>query len=131
MIFSHSTNAFDRDSGRIGCVSWGGHLATIKSLEEDTRVFSLTNATHFQCWIGLDMHPNPNFIPGPHGYIWEDGSDSMYRKFSSSADPFDSRFAKFRPNNGYSTEEGWTDADRSENSNCYLCGKIGECDTKI
>ena len=60
----------------------------------------------------------------PDGYVWEDGSNGTYRKFI----PNDSslRYVKFRPNNGYSLSEEWDNAYVDNNTNCYLCRKIGE-----
>ena len=122
-IFSNSTNAFDQLTAVDNCISWGGNIASINSQEEDAQLFNLTNAIHFQCWIGLNRHPNPNLIKGSQGYAWEDGSNSLYRKFTSSS--LTRRYMKFRPNNGYSSGEGWDDANSDENTNCYLCRKLG------
>ena len=122
-IFSGSTNAFDQLTAVDNCISWGGNIASINSQEEDAQLFSLTNATHFQCWIGLNRHPNSNLINGSQGYSWEDGSNSLYRKFTSGA--LTRRYMKFRPNNGYSLEERWEDANVVQNTNCYLCRKLG------
>ena len=122
-IFSAPTNAIDQLTAVDNCISWGGNIASINSQEEDAQLFSLTNATHFQCWIGLNKHRNPNLIEGPQGYTWEDGSNSLYRKFTSGS--LTRRYMNFRPNNGYSSGEGWVDANSDDNTNCCLCRKSG------
>ena len=124
-IFSNSTNSFDQLTAVDNCISWGGNIASINSQEEDAQLFSLTNSTHFQCWIGLNKQP-PGSILGmvnPDGYVWEDGSNGTYRKFSP--DNSSMQYVKFRPNN-YSLSEEWKDANNDNNTNCYFCGKTGK-----
>ena len=122
-IFSTSTNSFDQLTAVDNCIHWGGNIASINSQEEDAQLFSLTNSTHFQCWIGLNRHRNSNLINGTQGYSWEDGSNSLYRKFTSGS--LSRSYMKFRSNNGYSLGEGWDDANYNQSTNCYLCRKLG------
>ena len=127
-IFTGSNNAFSQEDGIRNCISWGGTLATIISIEEDNRVFSLTDATHYQCWIGLEYTraKKVNLIRDTEGYSWLDGSDSLYRKYPSTMSSFSEPLIKFRPNNEHTLEEGWIGANANENSNCFFCGKLGK-----
>ncbi|WP_411024937.1 lectin-like protein, partial [Salmonella sp. s54836] len=74
-----NSNYFDRISdAENNCIAWGGHLVTITSPTENTRLGSITTS-FYDTWIGL------NDIANERNYVWVDGSTSSYRNWYDQA----------------------------------------------
>ena len=98
------------------CLAWGGDLATLTSLEENTLMYS-TRTAGVNCWIGLNDLDNEN------AFVWADGSSSTYRNWYSG-----------EPNDVEGNEdcvhiygtEYWNDLSCTHALSCYFCSSTGE-----
>ena len=125
--FYTASPSIGRDSAQTNCESWGGNLATIKSLKEDT-IFGLLTDTkdYFSCWIGLN-DLNSEAGTDSSAFAWADGSNSAYRNFGMfSSDTSDSDCVAYRymMNNGV-ISNGWQNLACSQLTNCSYCAKQG------
>ena len=90
------------------CLAWGGDLATVTSLEENTLMYNTITAGD-DCWMGLSDINNENT------FVWADGSSSTYRYWRIG-----------QPSNGEGVEDcvgTWID----EHWNDYLCNSLLYC----
>ena len=103
-------------NGRDMCLVWGGDLATVTSLEENTLML-YTGTTGSRCWIGLNDIDNENI------FVWADGNNGTYRDWYAG-----------EPNNDHAGEDcantrahgSWNDLSCTNTINCYFCGSTGE-----
>ena len=73
--FSYSTSTgIDWVNARQQCITREYNLATVRSLEENTLMSSLT--TGAQCWIGYNDRDNEGT------FVWADGSASTYTRWA-------------------------------------------------
>ena len=114
MCFTYSTsNDIDWNDSRQECISRGYNLATVRSLEENTLMYSTVTDSD-SCWIGL------NDIDTEGTYVWTDGSDSNYTFWGDG-----------EPNNGndedcvHLTGPKWNDLRCTTKLKCYFCGAEG------
>jgi len=96
------------------CKSWGGHLVSIHSEEENAFVVTNLQYVRKNVWIGLDSKYTGEFV-------WQDGSDVAYQRWSPG-----------EPNRGdiqedcveiYSETGGWNDCACDSDSKPYVCKK--------
>eukprot|EP00800_Vazella_pourtalesii_P016553 TRINITY_DN480_c0_g2_i4.p1 TRINITY_DN480_c0_g2~~TRINITY_DN480_c0_g2_i4.p1 ORF type:complete len:1009 (-),score=204.90 TRINITY_DN480_c0_g2_i4:34-2985(-) len=101
-------------------MSWGGDLASIRSMGEERYILSLGESHYGSCWIG--HHDRYNEAGNNASlFVSVGGSNSLYRNFYTN-----------EPNeNGNEdcvmlrdwNEEGWSDAFCDSTLSCYVCGK--------
>ena len=126
--FFSDSPLIDWYTAQLGCLDWGGNLATIKSEEVDSLLLYTTTDTHFTCFIGLnDILNEANGVDGD--YIWVDGSSGPYRNFepfspSSNADRDCVRFRYRMLSSDLS--QGWVNGVCSLSYNCHFCTKSGK-----
>ncbi|KAI6658946.1 Regenerating islet-derived protein 4 precursor, partial [Oopsacas minuta] len=120
-------------NAELECNNWGGHLATIKSAEEDSLLFYtiIDFNNSFSCYIGLndiDVEAGTNVS----AFVWVDGSNSTYRNFQSNfghASPTggpDNDCVRFRYSNVEGVlSSGWINRRCSFTRPCYFCNKAG------
>ena len=84
--YSHFTSTgINWVDARLQCVSRGYDIATVTSLEENTLMFNLNPGS--DCWIGINDRDNEGT------FIWADGTESAYTRWSSG-EPNDYRGMK-------------------------------------
>ena len=114
---SHFTNVgIDWHGARARCLSWGGDLATVTSLEEYNLMYSL-NTAFANCWIGL------NDLETEGTWVLADGDNSTFRYWAPG-----------EPNNDFGVQDcgcTWThnmmdDCNCEWTFSCYFCSRIGE-----
>ena len=103
-------------AARSLCLSWGGDLATITSLEENTLMFN-THTSDIVCWIGL------NDLGTESTFVWADGNNSTYRRWNTG-----------EPNDSWegedcacmwTTDQYWNDCRCLYSQSCYYCSTTG------
>ena len=126
--FFNISPSIDRESAQTNCESWGGNLATIKSLKEDTILGLLTNTKdYFSCWIGLN-DINSEVATNASAFVWADGSNSAYRNlemFSSDTSGSDCVAYRYMMSNGI-ISNGWQNLACDQLTNCSYCAKQGK-----
>ena len=114
---SHFTDAgIDWPGARDQCLSRGGDLATVTSLEEYNLMYSL-NTAFANCWIGL------NDLETEGTWVWADGDNSTFRYWAPG-----------EPNNDFGVQDcgcTWThnmmdDCNCEWTFSCYFCSRVGE-----
>ena len=114
---SHFTNVgIDWHGARDQCLSRGGDLATVTSLEEYNLMYSL-NTAFANCWIGL------NDLETEGTWVWADGDNSTFRYWAPG-----------EPNNDFGVQDcgcTWThhmmdDCNCEWIFTCYFCSRVGE-----
>ena len=111
-----TSSGINRQNARDMCLAWGGDLATVTSLEENTLMFYTRTAGSY-CWIGLKDIDNKNT------FVWADGSSSTYRNWVAG-----------EPNDFGGNEDcvdtfagqDWNDISCATIINCYFCSSTGE-----
>ncbi|KAI6654364.1 Macrophage mannose receptor 1-like [Oopsacas minuta] len=102
------------------CISWGGDLASIRSMGEEKYILSLGNSSYGSCWIG---HHDRYNEAGENAtlFVSVGGSTSSYRNFYIN-----------EPNQSGNEdcvmlrdwdEGGWRDVPCDSTNMCYVCGK--------
>ncbi|KAI6658178.1 Macrophage mannose receptor 1 [Oopsacas minuta] len=135
--FGYFTNSANINwiTAQLYCINWGGNLATIESVEEDSLLFySITDlAISYSCWIGLndiDIDAGTN----ADAFVWIDGSASSYRNFDSLLVPnpsdananFDCVSFRYRYRSGAQVlSTGWINRGCGNIRNCYFCSQPG------
>ncbi|KAI6661260.1 Macrophage mannose receptor 1-like isoform X3 [Oopsacas minuta] len=114
------------------CISWGGNLTTIKSQQEDTLLYYLTDINlYFASWIGLNDRTN-EANTNSNLFVWVDGSDNNYRQFATSpesevyprAETVESDCVSFRYNRLNGLSNGWHDRNCDAAVFSYYCQKL-------
>ena len=112
---SFTSNGIDWNNSTQECISRGYNLATVRSLEENTLMYSTTVTGSDTCWIGL------NDIANEGTFVWADGTDSTFTYWSTG-----------EPNSSgdedcVSTLMGpkWNDYYCTQQLTCYFCGAKG------
>ena len=113
--YSYFTSSINWQNARDMCLAWGGDLATVTSLEENTLMYNTVTAAD-GCWIGLNDVDNENT------FVWADGSVSTYRRWNSG-----------EPNDYGGNEDCvvfwwnqfWNDFICEYTLGCYLCSATG------
>ena len=132
--FTLPMNTIDWVDSETSCMVWNGHLATIKSLQEDTLL--LHSIVHsVSCFIGLNDRET-EAMADASAFVWADGSDSVYRQFGNS---FGLTFptgstegntddcVRFRYTSiGGAISNGWLNQGCSLERNCYFCSRPGK-----
>ena len=118
-------------AARDGCISWGGNIATIKSLQQDSLLHDLADIDlYYASWIGLngrDTEAGNN----PNGFVWVDGSNSNYRQFATTPSSYPSGVTvgsdcvSFRYKNLSVISDGWYDRECNGAVFSYYCNKQG------
>ena len=108
-------------------MSWGGDLASIRSMGEEKYILSLGESHYGSCWIG--HHDRYNEAGNNASlFVSVGGSNSLYRNFYTN-----------EPNeNGNEdcvmlrdwNEGGWSDTSCDSTLSCYVCGKPSEYNIK-
>ena len=114
--YSYFTSSINWQNARHMCLAWGGDLATVTSLEENTLMYNTMTAAD-SCWIGL------NDVDNESTFVWADGSSSTYRSWNSG-----------EPNDHGGNEdcvhvfgiEYWNDLSCTSTLGCYFCSSTGE-----
>ncbi len=99
-----------------GCVAWGGHLVSIASAQENTRVRQLANSGCGNGWttfIGLTDAAKEGV------WVWTDGTAYTYKNWATN-----------QPSNSGNNEDfvaldntgTWNDVN-TQNTGCYVCEK--------
>ena len=119
-------------AARDSCISWGGNLATIESLQQDSLLYHLVDIDlYYASWIGLndivtEADDNPN------NFVWEDGSESSYRQFATDPSSYPSGATagndcvSFRYKNLNVVSDGWYDRECDGAVFSYYCNRQGE-----
>ena len=116
--------AINWPTARSNCRSWGGDLASIRSMGEEDFIQSLGDSSYGSCWIG---HHDRYNEAGNNAtlFVSVGGSQSLYRNFYGN-EPNNSNggedCVKMRDWNG----GGWSDTSCSSGLSCYICGKPSE-----
>ena len=107
-------------TAQSNCMSWGGDLASIRSMGEEKYILSLGELHYGSCWIG--HHDRYNEAGNNASlFVSVGGSNSLYRNFYTN-----------EPNeNGNEDcvmlrdwiEGGWSDTSCYSTLSCYVCGK--------
>ena len=107
--------AIDWYDARRMCIAWGGDLATVTSLEENTLMRN-TMTDVGECWIGL------NNLNSENAFVWADGSTDTYRLWSTTETNGEgSEDCVGTLANGY-----WSDNACVSKLSCYFCISKGE-----
>ena len=115
------------------CIAWNGHLATIRSQQEDTLLLHSTlNIDNVECFIGLNDGEN-DAGTDPDAFVWVDGSNSTYRQFGTS---FGYTFpvgvndgddcVRFRYVIRNTISNGWFNRRCDVFRSCYFCNRPGK-----
>ena len=116
-------------------MAWNGHLATIRSQQEDTLLLhSIVNIQTISCFIGLNDRENDAMTDASE-FVWVDGSDSVYRQFGNSFEltlPFGSYqwntddCVRFRYTLNGEISNGWLNQGCDVERSCYFCNRPGK-----
>ena len=116
-------------------MAWNGHLATIRSQQEDTLLLhSLVNILNVSCFIGLNDRET-DAMTDPNAFVWVDGSGSAYRQFGNSFGltfPIGSTegntddCVRFRYTFSGVISDGWLNQGCDVSRSCYFCNRPGK-----
>ena len=131
--FTLTTNSINWVDSETSCMAWNGHLATIRSRQEDTLLLhSLVNIQNSSCFIGLNGR---DAMTNASSFAWVDGSDSTYRQFGNS---FGLTFptggtvgntddcVRFRFTFHGAISNGWLNKGCDAERSCYFCSRPGK-----
>ena len=131
--FFQTSPDINQSDAQTECINWGGNLATIKSIVEDSLIlYSIPDSEiAFSCHIGLNDIQNEAGTDGS-AFEWIDGSTNIYRNFGTlffnypvDINNFDCVRNRYIGSN--SVSQGWRNAPCNEIRNCYFCNKQGTC----
>ena len=134
--FTLPENSIDWVESELGCVAWNGHLATIRSLEEDTLMLhSIVNIQNVSCFIGLNDRES-EAMEVASAFVWADGSNGTYRQFGNSfgitfpvgSDPDNENdCVRFRyTGDSDMISNGWLNRGCNDVRSCYFCTRPGK-----
>ena len=133
--FTLTTNSIDWVESDASCMAWNGHLATIRSHQEDTLLLhSIVNVQNVSCFIGLNDRET-DAMTDPSAFVWVDGSDCTYRQFGSSFGlTFPTRSTEentddcvgFRYTRDGVISNGWLNQGCDLERSCYFCSRTGK-----
>ena len=128
-------NSIDWIESETNCMAWNGHLATIKSQQEDTLLLhSIVNIQSVSCFIGLNDRET-DAMSNPNVFVWVDGSGSAYRQFGNSLGrvfPIGDGGVKmndcvrFRYTLHGAISNGWLNEGCNVDRSCYFCSRPGK-----
>ena len=115
------------------CLNWGGNLATIKSVKEDSLLYYISKDTTStskyeisECYIGLNNISNEASESGSD-FTWVDGSSSDYFKNGSLSDDKDRDCMLFRSKNVEDVNSSrWSNEKCDFPTHCRICSKSGK-----
>ena len=129
--FTLPNYSIDWIDSETSCMAWNGHLATIRSQQEDTLLLHSTlNIDNVECFIGLNDREND---AGTDAFVWEDGGNSTYRQFGTDLgfmfpvgvnDVDDC--VRFRYVISNTTSNGWLNGGCDDLKDCYFCNRPGK-----
>ncbi|KAI6654365.1 Receptor-type tyrosine-protein phosphatase delta-like isoform X10 [Oopsacas minuta] len=107
-------------TAQSNCISWGGDLASIRSMGEEKYILSLGNSSYGSCWIG---HHDRYNEAGENAtlFVSVGGSTSSYRNFYIN-EPNQSGNEDCVALRDWD-EGGWRDVPCDSTNMCYVCGK--------
>ncbi|KAI6661817.1 Phosphatidylinositol phosphatase PTPRQ-like isoform X2 [Oopsacas minuta] len=107
-------------TAQSNCMSWGGDLASVRSIGEEKYILSLGDSDYGSCWIG--HHDRYNEAGNNASlFVSVGGSNSFYRNFYTN-----------EPNENDNedcvmlrdwNEGGWNVTSCDRTLSCYVCGK--------
>ncbi|KAI6647144.1 hypothetical protein LOD99_8880 [Oopsacas minuta] len=122
------------------CKNWGGHLASIGSVQVDSLLYYTIEdiQTHTSCFIGLNDRGSEAGT-NADAFVWVDGSNSNYRHFGNTPGPTqypigsdtNDDCVRLRYKYGTTISNGWLNGFCDLDRNCYFCNKPAtpsECD---
>ena len=131
--FTLPPESIDWVDSETSCIAWNGHLATIRSQQEDTLLLHSTlNIDNVECFIGLNDREN-DAGTNASAFVWVDGSDSTYRQFETNLgitfpvgvnDGDDCGRFRYVINNMISN--GWFNRGCDDMKSCYFCNRPGK-----
>ena len=133
--FTLSTESINWLDAETDCIKWNGHLATIRSYQEDSLLLhSLVDIENISCFIGLNDRET-DAMTDPNAFVWVDGSDSAYRQFGNSfglifpigsteGNTDDCVIFGYTLNGAISN--GWSNQDCDVERSCYFCSRPGK-----
>ena len=132
--FTLPTQSINWVDAELRCMVWNGHLATIRSLQDDTLLLhSIVGIKNVSCFIGLNDRDN-EAMGVVSAFVWVDGSDSTYRQFGNS---FELTFpvgnvqndendcVRFRYVVDMEITNGWFNQGCDVMRSCYFCNRPG------
>ena len=99
------------EDARLKCVSRGYDIATVTNMKENSLMYNTATASSI-CWIGL------HDIDSEGTFVWADGSNSMYRQWSSG-EPNDAGLGEDCVHTSGQPE--WNDQSCTFSWSCYYC----------
>ena len=117
--YKHFTSsAINWQDARDMCLAWGGDLATVTSLEENTMMFNSKPGVS-RCWIGL------NDIDVQYTFVWADGNESTYRQWKSG-EPYHFWNGNSEDCVEILSDQKWNDEYCGTTFSCYFCSTTGQ-----
>ena len=133
--FTLPTESINWVDAETSCMAWNGHLATIRSRQEDTLLLhSILSIQTVSCFIGLNDREN-DAVTNASAFVWVDCSDSGYRQFGDS---FNLTFpigsvegntdgcVRFRFTSHGEISNGWLNQGCNVSRSCYFCNRPGK-----
>ena len=110
-------------TAQSNCKSWGGDLASIRSIGEEEYILSLGETNYGSCWVG---HHDRYNEAGTNAtlFVSVGGSLSSYRNFYGN-EPNQQGNEDCVMLRGWN-EDGWSDTSCDATLGCYVCGKPSE-----
>ena len=131
--FTLPTDSINWVDSETSCTKWNGHLATIRSQQEDTLLLhSIESIEQVVCYIGLNDRDSEAGTDAD-AFVWEDGSNSTYRQFGTNLDltfPVGVNdgddCVRFRYVINNTISNGWLNRGCDDLKSCYFCNKPGK-----
>ena len=113
--YKYFVDQVNREQARQECETHGYTLATVRSSDEHSVMFS-TATQGLDCWIGY------NDINTEGTFVWEDGSTSTYTNWAGGEpnQSGDEDCAHTRSN------QIWNDAPCGMTLSCFFCSRLGK-----
>ena len=110
------SSSINWNGGSCMCHAWGGDLATVTTLEEQTLMYNtITAGDH--CWLGLSDLTSENT------FVWADNTTSTYR-YWRSGQPDDAGGNEDCV--GVWANRYWNDYPCGTTLTCYFCSTTGQ-----
>ena len=131
--FTLPQQSIDWVDSETSCIAWNGHLATIRSQQEETLLLhSIVSIEQIVCYIGLNDRET-DAGTNADAFVWVDGSDSTYRQFGTNlgftfpvGDNDGDDCVRFRYVINNIISNGWLNRGCDDLRNCYFCNRPGK-----